>query len=189
MDTFTKEQTKHINSIKPRLFWYSQLFDVTGVRPKWAQEIMTHVRPHHLFISGGCIASLLQGEEPRDIDIYCKDKYASEVIRVTLARQLPCHRLDVKATEEYEYTGMHQDHESSSAMATTMYTGHSFITGVWGEPSYITGQFDYKHSTPYYDFFTGKLYISKSAYDAAVHKKLVPHNFKTMGNFPYRRTK
>jgi len=125
-----------------------------------------------VYLTGGAIASLLQGEKPKDWDFYCEDRSTMEDIRsMLLAKKEYVKNVDEKYTEVYG-----QDGKMITSQAITMDDGSSFITCLTGKPEVIKSSFDYTHCMAHYYLTTKTLYISPATYQAAVNKRLVPNN-------------
>jgi hypothetical protein len=77
----------------------------------------------NFYVAGGAIASLLQGETPKDVDIYCDSDSVSKKMMQEL---ITIHRKDIKETKEYrEFYA--EDGKMVSEWAVTMKNGASFI--------------------------------------------------------------
>lgn len=144
------------------------------MREDWGQ----HFPWKNFYVSGGAIASLLQGETPKDVDIYCDSDSVSKKIMQNLTTT---HRQDIKETKEYrEFYA--EDGKMISEWAVTMKCGASFIFKNAGKPTQIKKDFDYIHTTAHYQFLTidreAKLFISPLAYHCAVNKLLIVNNVK-----------
>jgi hypothetical protein len=134
----------------------------------------------NFYVAGGAIASLLQGETPKDVDIYCDSDSVSKKMMQEL---ITIHRKDIKETKEYrEFYA--EDGKMVSEWAVTMKNGASFIFKNAGKPSEIKKSFDYVHTTAHYQFLTidrePVLFISPLAYHCAVNKLLIVNNKVTM---------
>lgn len=130
------------------------------------------------YIAGGITASLLQGEHPKDIDIYFRNAF-SMADAVSALRKLTQYIKDVD--DKYRDT-VGRDGKMITERSITMSTGHSFITMHHGHPDDVRRTFDYLHCTPYYDIGTDKLYISEAQYIAATQKILEVNNPATFTN-------
>ena len=124
------------------------------------------------YLTGGAIASLFQGEKPKDWDIYCSSVIEMEsVMKMLLASKE--HIADVRENyiDVYGTNG-----KMITNYAITMKDGTSFIILLTKPASDLKKTFDYLHCTPHYDIVDRKLYISRAQYDAIVNKKLVVNN-------------
>lgn len=137
----------------------------------------------HMFLTGGAIASLLQGEDPKDWDLYFK----SAKPMADLAVHLNSYNSDIADVEEKYREVYGLDGKMITNKAITMKAGYSFITMQYGDIADIKASFDYLHTTPHFDLLEGKLYISPAQYDACVNKKLIVSNASVVK--PYRREK
>lgn len=130
------------------------------------------------FVSGGVIASLLQYEQPKDIDIYFKAELPMKEATVGLLQYLP----DIKDVDDQYRDVIGTNGKMITERSITMSTGHSFISMHHGHPDDVRKTFDYLHCTPYYDVETNLLYISEAQYVAATQKILEVNNPKTFTN-------
>lgn len=127
-----------------------------------------------MYLTGGAIASILQGEKPNDWDFYCKDSDTSERVSDILKNRY----IDsvVGVPEKYQ-SFIGEKGKMITAQAITMEDAAQFITCMSGKPEELKKSFDYVHCTPHYDILEGKLYISEKQLDAIVNKKLVTNNY------------
>jgi hypothetical protein len=125
-----------------------------------------------IYLTGGAIASLLQGEEPKDWDFYFKDE-----LTMTLWKNALLKPDVVKyVAEAKDYYSTLIEGKMVTANSITMNNHASFITMIYGEPKDVRTTFDFVHCTPWYDVETAKLYISRQMYDSIVQKKLIVNN-------------
>ena len=144
------------------------------MREEWGGDF----RWGNFYVAGGAIASLLQGDTPKDVDIYCESDVVSKEM---MQKLITTNRKDIKETKEYRdfYA---EDGKMVSEWAVTMKNGASFIFKNAGKPAEIKKSFDYVHTTAHYQFLTidreAKLFISPLAYHCAVNKLLIVNNTK-----------
>jgi hypothetical protein len=137
-----------------------------------------------MFVTGGAIASLLQGEDPNDYDVYFNDYNSMLTFSQTLQHH---HRASIAdVTEKYrEFLG--KDGKMITQNAITMDNKISFITCYCGEPKDVRKTFDYTHCLPYYEIGENKLYISRLQYDACVSKVLDVNNASSVKSYRERK--
>jgi hypothetical protein len=133
-----------------------------------------------LYVAGGAFASMLQGDVPKDVDIYCSDEKYADKLKSELTTK---HYIEIADASQYrEYYD--ENGKMVSEWAITMKNTASFIFRNSGEPKSIKSTFDFVHTTPHYEFQTSQevdlLYISPLAYHCAVNKLLIPNNPKTV---------
>lgn len=160
---FTDAERTHINLVKARMAdLLKEKFD----------ELAFPMIVKNMFLSGGAIATALQGKMPNDFDIYCKND--KQVLAISSYYRLNSEKV-ADVNENYqEYLG--KDGKMITTHAITMANKIQFITNRFGTPEEIRNDFDYMHCKPYLDFDTGLLHISKQQYDACVQKRLVVNN-------------
>jgi hypothetical protein len=164
---FTEAEQHHIYTCKNKIVRH---FEDMIIQPWFNSNIAIDWKKFYL--TGGAIASLLQGSEPKDWDIYCSSVIEMEsVMKMLLASKE--HIADV-AQNYIEAYGT--DGKMITNNAITMKDGSSFIILLTKPASDLKQTFDYLHCTPHYDIVDRKLYISRAQYDAIVNKKLVVNN-------------
>ena len=169
---FTPEQISHITSVKQKL----REFHESCCDQLWGAIVSGYYR-NSPFISGGAIASLLQGETPNDYDYYFGIPPFSDVVK--WSEKYSDHIMD--SVEYYRLQGGNPDPSDTgtplvSENAITMRNTAQIIYRLHGTPSEIKSTFDYVHCTPHYDVVDDTLYISKQQYDCCVNKMLVINN-------------
>lgn len=163
-NNFSHEEVERILSAKIHL---RQKF--TGVVPTW----LTFAPLCEMFVTGGAIASLLQGEDPNDYDVYCRNSLDLFSFVDKLTGEFKNNIADVQ--DKYrEFIG--KGGKMITENAITMDNKISFITISNGEPKDVRKTFDYTHCLPYYEVTQNKLHISRLQYDACVSKVLVVNN-------------
>jgi len=137
------------------------------------------------YLSGGAIASIFQGEIPKDWDLYTSDPLAMKQVEEMVKRNME-YVADVKEN----YVGVYGiDGKMITANAITMKDDTSFITKSYATPEEMKKTFDYVHCTPHFDIVERKLFISRKQYDAIVNKKLVINNAMQCLAAPWRKDK
>lgn len=124
------------------------------------------------FVSGGCIASLIQGEQPKDYDIYFLSDVAAAPI-INLYTNDPSYKNEVAVYDDkYRAVGDNGGKPLITENAITLKNGFQLITKHYGEPKDIRNTFDFIHCKPYYDTRDEKLYISMEQFDCCKNKIL-----------------
>lgn len=136
----------------------------------------------NIFISGGCIASLLQGEKVNDYDLYFKTEVVMNDIKMIYTKTSLKEQVEDVSENYREALG--EDGKLITENAITLKNGIQLITKHFGHPDKLRKTFDYVHCMPYYDFSDDKLYISRQQYDAIINKKLIWNMTETDGAFP-----
>lgn len=126
------------------------------------------------FVSGGCIGSLIRGEEPNDYDIYFFSKLKAAAV-VNLYTNDPSYKNDVAEwNEKYHDAPMGQ--KMITVNAVTLKNKIQLITKIYGEPIDIRKSFDFVHCMPYYDTRDDSLYISHEQFWLCENKLLKVNN-------------
>jgi len=126
------------------------------------------------FVSGGCTASLLQGEVPKDFDVYFIHKgICDEVVKLYKSES---YKNEV-ATYNEKYRDVDFDDGSGEKLvitenAMTLKNGIQVIIKHHGIPDAVRRTFDFVHCLPYYSSVGNKFYISRGQYDCCVNKTL-----------------
>ena len=168
IEDFSPLEVLSILDVKSKLKVYlSQHLDLT------IEKVKTNpaTAPRY-YVSGGCIGSLLRGEEPNDYDVYFYEKeYADSILR--LFKDDPSFQNEVaQIDEKYREVSNLPDGRMITENAITLKNKIQLITKHYGEPAVIRATFDFIHCMPYYDRFTDKLNISKEQYDLNMQKKM-----------------
>lgn len=126
----------------------------------------------YLYVTGGAIASYLQGVVPNDIDVYCRDTESAKKIK----KYFETTGNDFVAEINEKYREATDSGKLITENAITLKNNLQFIVGHTGEPHVLRKTFDFTHCLPYYNPIDDKLYISYSQYRACIDKKLVVNN-------------
>ena len=166
---FLKEESENIFRTKQMLLARLLEFDLT-VDKLFGKGMC------HYFVSGGCFASYLQGNLPKDIDIYFTDEvYAKPVVNLYTNDSAYTNQVAVWDEKYREVRGTAGD-MCITENAVTLKNRLQLITKHYGQPKDIRATFDFVHCMPYYDSRDGKLYISREQYNCCVNKCLMVNN-------------
>ena len=140
----------------------------------------------NVFVSGGAIASILQKEKPKDIDIY----FNQETVAINLINWIKLNRPELIDTVDKKYTEtVGVDGKSITTNATTLLLSNSvlndnvkiqLITRHYGSVEDITSSFDFIHCCTSFKFDDKKLYISPKQYDCIIRKILLINNHNSL---------
>jgi len=125
------------------------------------------------FVSGGCIASLLQDEEPNDYDVYFRDGDLLNTIKLDIVKT---KYFDVAVYEEKYRDVTSNTGQLITENAITLKNKIQLILKHTGEPDAVRSTFDFVHCMPYWDSADRKLHISKQQYDLIMQKMLYINN-------------
>jgi hypothetical protein len=164
--SFTNKQTAEILAVKAHI---EQHIERMRVQP-WAEPFI--LPWDTIILSGGAIASLLQGQQPKDWDFYFTDF----VMMDRMATHLKDQREYIADVDPKYLEVLGDNGKMITANAITMKDTSSFITLISGSSEQIKASFDYVHCTPHYSIKEKKLYISPKQYAAAKNKVLVINN-------------
>lgn len=94
----------------------------------------------HVFVSGGAICSLINGEQPNDYDVYCKNELTAKSFSKFFSVQHNQHSV-ADVNEKY------RDFEGTNGKvitenAVTLKSGLQIITGNYGTPKDVRSTFD-----------------------------------------------
>ena len=127
--------------------------------------VETSIDLHDSYIAGGCIASLIQNETPKDYDFFFhNEKDFNHIID-------QIKKLGLETTYELYKT----------KAAHTLKIGDNkiqFISKRYGPPRVILDEFDFYHTRSYYNCSASLLFISNIAYECAKKKILLFNNIK-----------
>ena len=140
----------------------------------------------NVIVAGGSIASLVQDEEPHDYDIYFRTEECLDlVINYYLDRSpIPGYVKDsvrkgspffykcFEGKDEYNRLGKYSVLCYSSS-AITLKGDIQLVTCTFGEPSEVSGSFDYLHSQGVYDYRNDKVIITSGIIEAIKRRRLI----------------
>ena len=159
---FTEEQKELIHSAKNAI----------------VNELQTHFYPmldktllkkEYFYVTGGCIASLLQGEKPKDIDVYSRTiKHGTELKTLLINNLLP-FVMDVNPA--YGPTLVNGKLVTNNAI--TLKGNIQFIVRPEDMKGDARAFFDFEHCRPVYSIIEDKLYISPLQYHLCKNKLLL----------------
>ena len=169
---FTQEQKDHIQEVKKKIQLH--IVGIWMYFPMYGKSLNLD----KINLSGGAIASLLQGETPKDWDFYFEDQVSCENFEYTVHNDP--HKDEVADVNEKYSDFIGKDGKMITANSITMKDGSSFITNYYGDINHVKKQFDFLHCTPHYSLKEEKLYISYNQYEACINKKLIVNNPKAI---------
>lgn len=131
---------------------------------------------NNVYLTGGAIASLIQGEAAKDYDFYFKDSLTMKRLEYELTQD--------DAVRFIEEAKSYYDTKIAGKMVTansiTMNNKASFITVIHGESKDVRKDFDFVHCMPWYDIASETLYISRNMFDAITKRKLIVNNLSNV---------
>ena len=183
---FTELQKTDILAAKEvlldNLIPFDNLFHVFCADTKLTESIWKS----NVFVSGGAIASILQKEKPKDIDIY----FNQEPVAINLINWIKSNRPEFIDTVDKKYSGtVGVDGKLITTNATTLLLSNTILNGNvkiqlitrhYGSVEDITSSFDFIHCCTSFKFDDNKLYISPKQYDCIVNKRLLINNHNSL---------
>jgi hypothetical protein len=164
----------------------SHLAKFVSIASAWAKYISLHDSAvlENFYVAGGAIPSLLQGEEVKDIDIYCRDSATSKHF-LTWIEQHHSYLIDTVDEKYREVMGKDGLMITENAMTLKLGSKVQLITIHYGKPEDVTATFDFEHCTTTYDILTDKLMMSRLQFDCIIKKHLIVRNTNafTIGRF------
>lgn len=168
---FTKEQTALIHTAKALIQLKMQMMCRSNFALTYHSTTGANLSDS-VFLTGGAIASLLQGGEVNDWDLYFRDEQSM----TSFVTYLDKYREDIADVKDVYRDTLSVSGKMITEKAITMKDKTSFIVMTYGAPSFVKSTFDFLHTTAHYDIALNKLYISELVFDACVNKKLVSNN-------------
>ena len=188
---FSKEEREELEKVKQKVLWHFKQFRLN-------EEMSIPFKFNKLIIAGGCFASFLNGEEPRDFDVFLlddeynrklakgvADSYKSEdPIQIPIAK-VPVNPPGANTIAGYISLGPKKNDrvrvgnsnymENDKIEQTVFFQDSKFqyITTQYKTREELIGHFDFRHCCVSYSFATDKLYITREVYDLIKAKKLV----------------
>lgn len=141
------------------------------------------------FITGGAIVSLLQDEEPNDLDYYFTDKESCLKVTQYYVSQFNSQNNNLLNVQVKETEGRVSIYVPSmgiaknkyrkgykpvflSSNAITLSEDVQLVIRFYGDPSEIHENYDYIHCTSYYRPFTNELVLPQKALESLITKEL-----------------
>jgi len=171
---FTTDEVAHIQAVKMHI----QSF-VLDVLKKINLNLYTMGDWGEAFLSGGAIASLLQGDDPMDWDIFFHTYRARNLIVDIFNNGNNRDKMvdmikDSRLTDNPYYQGtFYREGKAVTENGITLKNGIQFVTRYYGDVSEVHSSFDFVHCLPWYSIREDKLYITKQQYDCCVNKVLI----------------
>lgn len=128
-----------------------------------------------MFLSGGAIASIIQGQHPNDWDVYFANAEAQKAVIDLFIADQP-DEIAVIDEKYRELSG--SDGKMITENAMTLKNKIQFIIKHNGTPDEVRETFDFVHCKPYYHFGKDQLFISREQFDLCRDKKLKINNMK-----------
>ena len=153
----------------------------TNIRSKmvYLKEKIPSAHYDDMFLSGGAIASLIQGLIPMDWDVYFTNPLTQKVV-IDLFTTDYLLSDDIAVVDEKYREMTKGDGKCITENAMTLKNDIQLITKHNGTPDEIRKTFDFVHCKPYYHFGQDQLFISKEQYDLCYNKKLKVNNQKNV---------
>ena len=130
-----------------------------------------------MFLSGGAIASIIQGKFPNDWDVYFTN---AETQKAVIDLFMADHPVEIAVVFEKYREVYDHDGKLITENAMTLKNDIQFIIKHSGTPEEVRKTFDFVHCLPYYHFGKDLLFISKEQYDLCHDKKLKINNMKSV---------
>ena len=165
-DVFTSEELMQILAIK------------SNIRSKvgYLKKLIPAIHYDDMFLTGGAIASIIQGKFPNDWDVYFTNADTQKaVIDLFIAN----HQDEIVDVQE-KYREFPGQNKLITENAVTLKNDIQFIIKHNGTPSEVRMTFDFVHCTPYYHFGKDLLFISREQFDLCRDKKLKINNIKSV---------
>ena len=169
------------NTIKQ--YWYaaSHWNAAAGLRPVLCD--FKSLQPDSIVIAGGCFTSILNDENPKDIDIFVLDNLEA----IKLAHQ------HIGDGDHIVNDEQHYDKSASKLNTNIVNVVNKTVNGVryqWIFTRYKTRQelikhFDFVHTKVSYDPITDKLYLSPETYHAIMNKELIKNGSNIIAIWRY----
>ena len=139
---------------------------LTGVMNNFVDNHVTEpeikrILLHSSYITGGCIPSMLMDEFVNDYDIYFYTKEDAEKVKKYF------ETAHTKNKDDKFHVKLITDN------AINLSDKIQLITKFWGDPSFVTDEFDWQHIKSWYSCKEEKLYLTSDVYQLVVEKELI----------------
>lgn len=180
------------NNIHKQIFTSQEIVNIFDAKLEIERQVSNTIKLlddifnfSYFFVSGGCVASLLQGDKPKDWDFYCYREDDLNAVKDFLIN----HTAFVAEYDEKYRQFDDRDGKLITENAITLVNGTQIITREFGTEHEIRKSFDFVHCTPYYDIGLKTLFISRKQYDACVYKRLIVNNDKSVNSYRIEKFK
>ncbi len=160
--TFTDTERQEIESVKDTV--QKKLRELLSDIP-----VETYPYFKESILTGGCFASLFNGETPNDWDVYLKDVDTADRFDSFVTSDTPTLN-EVKDVTPGYMAEVKVRGKVVTANAVTFKNGLQVITHTCKAHREA---FDFIHCMPYFDMKTQQLFISRRQYDAIKNKHLI----------------
>ena len=144
----------------------------------YLKEKIPSAHYNDMFLAGGAVASLIQGGEVNDWDVYFTNSLTQKVVIDLFTTDYLLSDDIALVDEKYREVMGTPGGRCITENAMTLKNGIQLITKHNGTPDEIRETFDFVHCKPYYHFGKDQLFISKEQYDLCYNKKLKVNNQK-----------
>jgi hypothetical protein len=141
----------------------------------YLKNVVPATHYNDMFLAGGAIASLIQGGEVNDWDVYFTNSLTQKVVIDLFTTDYLLSDVAV-IDEKYREVMGTPGGKCITENAMTLKNGIQLITKHNGTPDEIREIFDFVHCKPYYHFGKDRLFISKEQFDLCHNKKLKINN-------------
>jgi hypothetical protein len=138
---------------------------LTGVMNNFLESISDNyikdIIKNNSYITGGCIPSMLIDEFVNDYDIYFYTKEDADGVKKYF------ETAHTKNKDDKFHVKLITDN------AINLSDKIQLITKFWGDPSFVTDEFDWQHIKSWYSCKEEKLYLTSDVYQLVVEKELI----------------
>lgn len=137
---------------------------------------------NHCFISGGSIASVIQGERVNDYDLYFDSEDIAEHFKTMFSNLRFCmeHKVVTSSDKPKAYDGPHVFVTGNAVtIPMKLQTKLQIIFSKWGSPMEVINTFDFEYCRSIYIPWKDELWINRSIYKCITEKAL------KMGGAPF----
>ena len=165
IDIFTAEEMLQILALK------------SNIRSKmiYLKKLLPAVYYDDMFLCGGAIASIIQGQHPKDWDVYFTN---ADTQKAVIDLFIADHPDEIAVVDEKYREVSGSDGKMITENAMTLRNNIQFIIKHNGTPDEVRETFDFVHCKPYYHCGKDQLFISREQYDLCRDKKLKINNMK-----------
>jgi hypothetical protein len=168
LKTFSGTELKEIYAAKDYVLGMLSKSLVSTLKPK---------NPDSMVITGGCFASFLQGDVLKDIDIYYLELDPAEEASIKTAIMIHYRNFKMGKTEYFKNQHIKSVYTTDDGVPTPP----QFMFTDYTNRQDLVASFDYKHCCA--SMQDGKLYITRTIYDAIKKKKLVVNNPEAISDY------
>jgi hypothetical protein len=181
---FSEAEREELRQLKQKVRNYFTKYRST-------EEMIYIFNTSKLVIAGGCFASILNGENVNDYDVFLLDDEGNRRIAQMIVDKFDTTDFSVEDINDRKVKIGNRDYMNNEEIEQTIFFTESrmqYITTKYKTREDLVQHFDFKHCCVSYDLHNDRLFITRQVYDLIKSKTLLPNNIsKTPAQWRYEK--